>query len=163
MPERISNEGLFCWYEVRLWAHLFLWRYRQLYISFRPFFMVHVNGLLLSFLWAQLLQFLKNAEMSIQSLPMLLKISTYSWYSLSQKPIVLVFAWNSSRISFVLFHISLVSIVEKLKSFFSWLHHFSAPSHSTYWKSMSYVKKVGGFGWHKQKCVPLLHVCTQET
>ena len=33
----------------------------------------------------------------------------------------------------------------------SWLHHFSAPSHSAYWKSMSYVKKLGGFGWRKQK------------
>lgn len=82
--------------------------------------MVHVNGLLLSFLWAQLLQFLKNAEMSRQPPPILLNISTYSWYSLSQNPILLVFAWNSSRIPFVLLHISLVSIVEKSKSFSVW-------------------------------------------
>ena len=34
---------------------------------------------------------------------------------------------------------------------FSWLLHFSASSHSAYWKLMSYVKKVGVFGWHKQK------------
>ena len=30
---------------------------------------------------------------------------------------------------------------------YSWLHHFSASSHSAYWKSMSYVKLMGGFGW----------------
>jgi len=30
---------------------------------------------------------------------------------------------------------------------FSWLLHFSASSHGTYWKSMSYVKLMGGFGW----------------
>ena len=27
---------------------------------------------------------------------------------------------------------------------------------------MSYVKKVGGFGWRKQKCVPLLHEVTKR-
>lgn len=37
MLDRISNDGLFCWYEVRLCAHLFPWRYRQLYISLSPF------------------------------------------------------------------------------------------------------------------------------
>ena len=27
---------------------------------------------------------------------------------------------------------------------YSWLHHFSAPLHRVYWKSMSYVKIMGG-------------------
>ncbi len=30
---------------------------------------------------------------------------------------------------------------------YPWLYHFSASSHSAYWKSMSYVKLMGGFGW----------------
>ena len=30
---------------------------------------------------------------------------------------------------------------------YSWIHHFSAPLHSAYWKSMSYVKLMSGFGW----------------
>ena len=30
---------------------------------------------------------------------------------------------------------------------YSWLHHFSVSLHSVYWKSMSYVKIMGGFGW----------------
>ena len=30
---------------------------------------------------------------------------------------------------------------------YSWIHHFSAPLYSAYWKSMSYVKLMGGFGW----------------
>ena len=30
---------------------------------------------------------------------------------------------------------------------YSWLLHFSASSHIVYWKSMSYVKLKGGFGW----------------
>ena len=36
---------------------------------------------------------------------------------------------------------------------YSWLHHFSAPSHSVYWKSMSFVKLMG-FGvahWRSQE------------
>ena len=39
--------------------------------------------------------------------------------------------------------------------YISRLHDFSAPSHSAYWKSISYVKITGGFGWRKQKNVYL--------
>ena len=37
---------------------------------------------------------------------------------------------------------------------FSWLHHFFAPLYSAYWKSTSYVIKLGDAGWRKQRSEP---------
>ena len=48
--------------------------------------------------------------------------------------------------------------------YISRLHDFSAPSHSAYWKSITYVKITGGFGWRKQKkCLPFLYKTQYHT